>query len=113
MPLEGYSADNHIQELWKEALGGEARWKMLPEGQVPLSNPLAQTSAMAYWVGTHAHERSSDMKTAFTELKREWIATMAPRFRSYLETHVKEKCDLHDETQMALLVKHVNDQALH
>jgi len=84
---------------------------MLPTDKVTLDNVFVQMALMALWTAQHRHEKTTDTRTAFKELKEIWSAdtsdSPSARFRAYQKLHSDEKCDLHDAGNVGELLEHV------
>jgi len=112
MQIEGTPVHSgEVAHLWKEAMGGDARWNAIPDRTLSLRDPYVQVSVMAYWIAEQACKNEPDPKTGLDELKKIWSADVpdspSTQFRSYLEQHGDETVNPHNEIQIATLLKHI------
>ena len=102
---------DEVAHLWKEAVGGDARWNAIPDRTLSLRDPYVQSSVMAYWIAEQACRNEPDPKTGLDELKKIWSADVpnspSTHFRHYLEQHEDETVNPHNEIQIAALLEHI------
>lgn len=109
MRFEGMPAPKvTIGALWAKAVGGDARWKAIPDAELELNNPFVQMSAMAHWVAQRASERGATSEEELAALKKLWAEdtpdSPSALFRAFQETHGEETCNPHDESEIQELL---------
>lgn len=102
------AAHETVGALWAKAVGGDARWKAMPDAALELKNPFVQISAMAHWVAERANERGATSEEDLGALKKLWAAdtpdSPSALFRAFQEAHENETCNPHDESEIRELL---------